>query len=209
MVTEKTGSESRLVIINDGSRDETGKIAELEKLRFENLIVINKNNSGHGPTCLYGYKYAVNNNADFVFQTDSDGQTRAEDFWQFWEERNNYDFVIGFRPKRGDGLGRWLVSRILRLVLFIIFKTYVKDANTPFRLMNAGRLKKYTELIPDDFFLANVLLVVLLQKNKEKMKWLKINFAPRDSGVPSVSFIKFFKVGLKTIKDFNTFKQKI
>ena len=34
-----------------------------------------------------GYRYAVEKGADYIFQTDSDGQTLPEEFWQFWEKR--------------------------------------------------------------------------------------------------------------------------
>ena len=97
--------------------------------------MINKENTGHGPTCIFAYKYAIAENADWVFQTDSDGQTKSSDFWNFWEKRNIYDFIIGYRAKRGDGLARRFISQTLKLVIFIIFNVIVKDANTPFRLM--------------------------------------------------------------------------
>ena len=37
-----------------------------------------------GATVLYGYKYALKNGADYIFQTDSDGQTLPEEFEPFW-----------------------------------------------------------------------------------------------------------------------------
>ncbi|MEI3413041.1 MAG: hypothetical protein V8Q57_07525 [Blautia sp.] len=39
------------------------------------LVPLTKRNGGHGPTLLYGYRYAVDQDADYIFQTDSDGQT--------------------------------------------------------------------------------------------------------------------------------------
>ena len=62
---------SRLVIIDDGSKDSTYHIMlEASKTR-PLLLPITKENSGHGGTVLYGYKYALDNGADYVFQTDS------------------------------------------------------------------------------------------------------------------------------------------
>ncbi len=87
-VLKLAGKDSRLVIVDDGSRDNTYEILqELAKSRPQ-LTAITKPNSGHGATILYAYNYAVQAGADFVFQTDSDGQTRTAEFTEFWQQRN-------------------------------------------------------------------------------------------------------------------------
>ena len=66
---------SRLVIINDGSKDDTyEKLLSLAETR-PYLVPLTKTNGGHGPTLIYGYRYAIEQGADYIFQTDSDGQT--------------------------------------------------------------------------------------------------------------------------------------
>ena len=82
--------ESRLVIIDDGSKDNTYKsLCSLAESR-PFLLPLTKLNGGHGATVLYGYRYAIENGADYVFQTDSDGQTNAAEFEKFWELRKDY-----------------------------------------------------------------------------------------------------------------------
>ena len=81
------GGASRLVIINDGSRDDTYEIASAECETHPLLTVLTKPNGGHGSTVLYGYRYALENGADYIFQTDSDGQTDPEEFEKFWQIR--------------------------------------------------------------------------------------------------------------------------
>lgn len=68
---------SRLVIIDDGSKDNTYSIALKAAKTRPLLLPITKENSGHGGTVLYGYKFALEHGADFVFQTDSDGPDAA------------------------------------------------------------------------------------------------------------------------------------
>ena len=60
---------------------------ESMKKDFPQLIPLDKPNSGHGATVLYLYRYAIENGADYIFQTDSDGQTNPEEFWQMYENR--------------------------------------------------------------------------------------------------------------------------
>ena len=53
-----------------------------------------KTNGGHGHTVLYGYRYAIEKGANYIFQTDSDGQRNPEEFDQFWVVKEEYDAVI-------------------------------------------------------------------------------------------------------------------
>ena len=78
-VVERIGGDSRLVILNDGSKDATYKKIQNYQKNYDRLIGIDKPNEGHGGTILRGYRYAVEKGADYIFQTDSDGQTLPED----------------------------------------------------------------------------------------------------------------------------------
>jgi len=207
-VVEKIGSDSRLIIFDDGSTDSTYKIMQQLKDEYPLLVPVTKLNSGHGSTLLFAYNHCINNGADFIFQTDSDGQTSPDEFWQFWEKRNDYDFIIGYRKQRQDGFSRIIVTRTLKLLVWLIFGEIVKDPNTPFRLMNTKKLNPILKLIPDNFFLSNVVISMFIVKRKEKHFWLPISFKPRQGGVNSINLKRIFKIGYKAIADFNTIKQK-
>ena len=58
-VVEKIGGDSRLVILNDGSKDATYKKIQDYQKKYDRLIGIDKPNEGHGGTILRGYRYAV------------------------------------------------------------------------------------------------------------------------------------------------------
>ena len=61
--------EIEYLIINDGSRDDTYEIASAECETHPLLTVLTKPNGGHGSTVLYGYRYALENGADYIYQT--------------------------------------------------------------------------------------------------------------------------------------------
>jgi len=208
-VAVKINEQSRILIIDDGSKDDT--YTKLEKLQKElpQMEAITKPNSGHGATILYGYRYALANGADYVFQTDSDGQTLPEEFRQFWELRQEYTAVIGWRNKRKDGFSRIFVTKVLRLVLRCIFGIDIPDANTPFRLINAEILNKYLPIIPPNFNLSNILLTVCLMLYKENIKFIPITFKPRQGGVNSINFKKIVKIGIKAVKDISQIKREL
>ena len=201
-IVEEIGKDSRLVIIDDGSKDETYKIIKNSAKKRKQLIALTKENSGHGSTVLYGYNYALSNNADYIFQTDSDGQTNPLEFWDFWNFRKEYDMIIGYRNKRKDGLSRIVVTKTLKLVIRFCFKVNVTDANTPFRLMSNRTLKECIKLVPKDFNLSNVILSVIYEKKKMSVKYIPITFRERQGGVNSINIKKITKIGFKALKDF-------
>ncbi len=208
-ITEKIGNGSKLVIIDDGSRDSTYSMMKEEAKTRPDFEPLTKPNGGHGATILYGYHYSIEQGADYIFQTDSDGQTLPEEFWEFWKLRNKNAMVIGYRKRRQDGLLRIFVTRTLKIVLQICFHVSVKDANTPFRLMKADILKENIQLVPKDYNLSNVLISVIYGKKKLPVKYLPITFRPRQGGVNSINMKKIFRIGIQAMKDFNAMNKYI
>lgn len=208
-VIETIGIDSRLVIVNDGSKDNTYSIMQECAKEKPQFIPLTKKNGGHGATVLYAYHYALKKNADYIFQTDSDGQTVAEEFWSFWEQRKQYDLVIGHRNHRQDGFSRVMVTKILKAVIRLSFGVSVTDANTPFRLMEADVLRDNINLIPKDFNLSNVLLSVIYEKKKLRVKYIPITFKPRQGGTNSINLPKIFKIGLQALIDFKMINRSL
>jgi len=197
-----TGDESRLVVIDDGSRDDTYKIMQEEAALKPALIALHKENSGHGATVLYGYRYALENGADFVFQTDSDGQTLPSEFSLFYKRRHEYSFIIGKRTDRQDGFFRKVTTYVLRYVVRGIFAIDLKDINTPYRLMSRALLEDCLRYIPKDFNLSNVALTVVCARKGYSGLYIPITFRNRQGGKNSINLKKIFKIGLRTLGDF-------
>ena len=168
------GGASRLVIINDGSRDDTYEIASAECETHPLLTVLTKPNGGHGSTVLYGYRYALENGADYIFQTDSDGQTDPEEFEKFWQIREGYDAIFGNRTSRGDGFSRAVVEKVLCAVLWTYFHVSVPDANAPFRLMKTDYVAEYLPLMPENYNLPNALLTAFGAYFHRKIRFIPI-----------------------------------
>lgn len=203
-INQSDNCEAILAIANDGSKDNTGEVMQQLKLKEDLRFFepINKANGGHGQTVLYLYRYAIGHGADYVFQTDSDGQTNPEEFWQMWEHRHEYDFQIGNRKGRQDGISRIIVTKVLRFVVWLMFQEWVTDANTPFRLMKSDKLQAIMNVIPEDYFLCNVAIAAIAKKWNYKMNFYEITFKPRQGGVNSINMKRIFKIGWKALGDF-------
>lgn len=207
--THNGGGKSRLVIINDGSKDKTyEKLEELAKT-MPLLQPLTKENGGHGHTVLFGYKYAIQNNADLIFQTDSDGQTDPKEFEKFWFRKDDYDAILGNRVERGDGKSRKLIENTVCFILRIIFGIKVKDANAPFRLMRTKLVEKYIDMLPEDFNIPNIMFTTYFAYYKENIRFLPITFKPRQGGTNSINIKKICKIGWNAIGDFKELKKEM
>ena len=206
-VVEKCGAESRLVIIDDGSRDQTYAIMQEYAKDKPQFLPLTKANSGHGATLLFGYHYALENGADYIFQTDSDGQTNPDEFASFWDDRQEYDAILGHRNVRGDGRSRAFVEIVVCKLLKLYFKVDVPDANAPFRLMKTSVVANYIDRFEPDYNIPNIMLTTFFAFYKERLTFRIISFRPRQAGKNSINVIKIVKIGWKALGDFRTFKK--
>lgn len=199
--------KSRLVVFNDGSKDDTLAVLQGLKEGHPYLEIVDKPNSGHGDTLLFAYQYALQRGADYIFQTDSDGQTRPNEFEAFWQARQQHPVVIGYRNHREDGFSRVVVTKVLKLVLYLIFRLHITDANTPFRLMRRDVLATYLPDVPPHFNLTNVMLTVLFLYNEVDVSFKTITFRPRQGGVNSINLPRISRIGIHAVKDFYTIRK--
>lgn len=202
-----TSGQSRLVIINDGSKDNTEEILKKCATDRPLLVPLTKPNGGHGDTLLFGYSYAIEHGADYIFQTDSDGQTLPSEFDSFWEDRNNFDAIFGNRTDRKDGSSRIFVEKTLCFILRMIFGIKVPDANAPFRLMKSSTVAKYINKMPQHYNLPNVMLVTYCKYYNDRITFKPITFRPRQGGVNSINIKSIVKIGQKALKDFKEMKK--
>jgi glycosyltransferase involved in cell wall biosynthesis len=184
--------------INDGSKDDTHTI--LSSLRCElgsRLRIVNKQNSGHGNSCRHGYEMALREGAAWILQIDSDGQCDPMFFPHFYQDRDGFDCLFGYRRTRGDGFGRLIVSRCSRALLWLTTATFLKDPNVPYRLIRARALRSALRRIPSDFDLQNIALsVVLKRERKRRWKDIPIHFRARTGGETSMRYGKIAKMGI-------------
>src|SRR5262245_517729 len=90
----------KLLILDEGSKDKTSQALNRIAGEFSSVEVIHKENSGHGQTCIQGYREAVARGAEWVFQIDSDGQCDPRYFAILWNLRNVHPVVFGRRISR-------------------------------------------------------------------------------------------------------------
>ena len=206
-VLEGKSPESRLVVADAGSKDKTHEILERMKETMPQIEIISDTGTYHGPKVIALYNYAISKGADYIFQTDSDGQTLPEEFGAFWEMRTAYKGIFGHRKVRGDGKSRAFVEKVVCFLLKLYFHVKVPDANAPFRLMNAQTVAKYISRLDKDYNLPNIMMTTYFAYYKEDMIFKEVTFRPRQGGTNSINIPKIVKIGWKALKDFHNLKK--
>lgn len=208
-VLENTNEMSRFIVADSGSTDNThGILVELQK-KYDKLEILSDTEKQHGPKLMSLYKQAILNDADFIFQTDSDGQTNPEEFNAFWNMRHIYEGIFGNRVTREDGKTRSLVESVVCILLRMYFGVSVPDANAPFRLMDVNTVKKYLYNLPDDYNLPNIMLTTYFVYYQENVLFKEISFKERQGGKNSIDICAIIKIGLNALRDFRNFRKKM
>jgi glycosyltransferase involved in cell wall biosynthesis len=206
-ILEGKSEGSRLVIADSGSKDATHDILLSLQNDHPKLIILSDTGKQHGPKLIAMYNYAIKEGADYIFQTDSDGQTDPAEFDAFWQLRSEYDAILGHRNVRGDGKSRAFVEKVVCFLLKLYFGVKVPDANAPFRLMKSSVVAKYMDRFEADYNLPNIMLTTFFAHYKEKLTFRTITFKPRQAGTNSINIKKIVKIGWKALGDFRNFKK--
>ena len=196
----------KMIIINDGSTDNTPNIiARLISQGLE-IDLVNKKNGGHGDALYVGYRKAVEIGANWVFQTDSDDQFEPKDIEKLWLKRGRSRFILGCRKNRNDPSTRIIVTKILQFVNLIVSGVYIKDANIPFRLIDGEYLKELFNKLPPNLFAPNIFLSLMAAHDKCDLLNIPVIHKERQTGEVSIAKWKLFKVCRRSLYEILKFR---
>lgn len=129
----KVTGDYEVLVVDDGSRDDTGAIldrlaAELPYLR----VIHHERNLGYGAALITGFKNARKN---LIFYTDGDGQYDVRELHNLLAHLSpNIDLVNGYKIKRADAWYRIWIGEIYRRMMRWVFRLSIRDVDCDFRL---------------------------------------------------------------------------
>ena len=167
--------------------------------QYSKLVVVNKPNSGHGPTILQGYLASAEE--DWIFQVDSDNEIAADQFSTLWDQRSSHDLILGKRSHKTFPLARQIVSFFARQVIRIGFASDIHDVNAPFRLFRSKLLLPLIKSIPSDTFAPNILISGLASLNGFRVKEIEIENGLRTTGTVSIRSFRILRVALQSFAE--------
>jgi len=143
-----TGLEHRVLVVDDGSPDGTGDIADRLAAEIENVQVLHRaRKEGIGPAYLAGFAHAMASGADLLLEMDADFSHDPADLPRLIEAADRADLVLGSRYVPGGGvtdwgLGRRLVSRGGSLYAQILLGVPVHDLTGGFKCFRREVLER-------------------------------------------------------------------
>tara|TARA_B100001250_G_C19499694_1_gene656810 strand:- start:41 stop:760 length:720 start_codon:yes stop_codon:yes gene_type:complete len=136
-----------ILIIDDGSPDGTAKSVEKLQKNDSRLYLINrKKKLGLGSAYCLGFKWAIENNFDFIVQMDADLSHNPNDITRLLDKINNNDLVIGSRYKTGVNVVNWPLRRLVLSYLANIYARVITglkvyDLTSGFKCIKTDVLK--------------------------------------------------------------------
>ena len=184
---------------DDGSKDDSSDVLRaVASIYPQNIKVISKQNSGHGPTILRGYK-EVAPLAEWIFQMDSDNEMSAKSFSQLWERRTDYDFLLGCRQGRRQPIVRCLVSLVSRLVIRCFYGSGTGwDVNSPYRLMRSSAFKSLFQMMPGNTFAPNLIVSGYVARKGLNYSEIPVPHKERQTGEVSIKKWKLLKAAVRS-----------
>jgi glycosyltransferase involved in cell wall biosynthesis len=156
-----------VVVVNDGSTDDTENIAELRGVR----VITHERNKGYGASLKTAVRSVDSNVVVFM---DSDGQHKPDDIMGLLKHIEDYDAVIGARTAQSHtDIGRKPGKKVLGLFANFLAKEEIPDVNSGFRAFRRDILLRYLHLMPDSFSFSTTSTFAML-KGGHRMKWVPI-----------------------------------
>jgi len=128
-----------ILVVDDNSPDGTGQLVEELKSKYKNLEIIHRpKKMGLGTAYVEGFKYALTNGADFIFEMDADFSHQPKSIKDFLSAIKDYDLVLGSRYVEGGRIVNWnifrrLISRLGNIYAQIILSLPIKDLTGGFK----------------------------------------------------------------------------
>src|SRR5262249_15997000 len=127
-----------VVIVNDGSSDQTGQIADRLSASLPGVKVVHHlTNQGYGAAVISGIGAATQ---PYVLLCDGDGQFDPNDVRLLAGRIDDYDVVVGRRKRRADNFVRRLNGKSWTLLMRLLFRLKISDIDCGFKLFRRSFL---------------------------------------------------------------------
>jgi glycosyltransferase involved in cell wall biosynthesis len=201
-ILDEIAENYEIIIIDDGSPDNSGEIADALSKEFEWVKVIHHpENLGYGAAIKTGLQ---NVQYEYVCFTDGDDEYDISDVKKFMKLKDYYDLIITFRYVRMYSTWRIFISRSYNMLLRFLFKTTYRDISTGLRMIRKSVISEI-DLISTSPFIGAELTIKMMLKGY-RIGELGIQTFPRVFGKgQSVSFANI----LKTIYDLRRVHRQI
>jgi dolichol-phosphate mannosyltransferase len=198
---------SELVVVNDGSKDNTGRLLDEAARQDPRVRVVHQTNKGHGGALMAALGSA---RGDYVFLIDSDRQIPLNDFPAAWAEtQRGRDAVFGLRRQRHDSALRLQLTRVVRSAVGLLFGVRIFDANVPYKLLRRSIWDEARAHIPSDTLAPSLFLAIYARSRGFDVVDIDVSHRERNTGVVSIRRLKLFKFCARGLRQMLAFRRSL
>jgi len=160
-VLEELSSEHEVIIVDDGSPDRAGEIADRIAVAHPGVRVIHhERNLGYGQALRTGFAAA---RFEWICFTDGDDEYEVDDLRKLLRLRDYYDLVITFRYAKRYGGWRIFVSFVYNKVLRLVFETRYRDVSSGLKLVRKSVVEELELVSTSPFIGAEITIKTMLK----------------------------------------------
>lgn len=181
-ILKKRFKNWEILVINDGSSDDTKKVvSDLSKKESRIKLINHEVNKGYGASLqsgLYNSKY------DWVVFTDSDGQFDFSEIDRFVvkQKETSADLVIGYYKKRQVSKLKIITSKMWELSVMLLFGLKVHDIDCGFKLISKKVIEKIPKLESERGAFISSEFLIKSKKAGFKIVEIPVTHYPRTQG---------------------------
>lgn len=172
-----------IILINDGSKDNTGKVLEEIHRQYPNntKIITHQPNRGYGAAFKSGF---YNARYQWIAFTDADGQFDFSEIKNFiiQQKKTQSDIVIGYYLSRQVSKTVIFTSKIWEFIVFILFGLRVKDIDCGFKLVNKNVIDTIPKLEAERGAFISSEFLIKAKKSCFKITEIGVHHFPRTEG---------------------------
>jgi glycosyltransferase involved in cell wall biosynthesis len=159
-VLEASGLDAEILVVDDGSDDETGAIAE----EAGATVIKHPYNIGNGAAVKTGIRSA---RGDILVMLDGDGQHDPEDIPRLLEKLGPYDMVVGARASDSEtSVHRDVANTIYNWLASYVCGRRIEDLTSGFRAMKADLARSFVYLLPNTFSYPSTITLAVVRSGR-------------------------------------------
>lgn len=202
-VLSELASQYKVIIVDDGSPDRSGEIADSLAKKYPNIISVHhEKNRGYGSALQTGFKYSLD--YEWICFTDGDDQYDVNELYHLSKLFHHYDLIVTFRYSKIYGTFRILMSFIYNFIIRWLFKSNLRDHNCGLKVIRSSVIRDI-ELISGSAFIGAEIIIKTMVKGYP-IGEAGIKTYPRTFGTSNVVALRSI---INSIKDMVRVYKKI